>query len=56
MLPDQELELPLIEKEGKALRIAKDEAARIRRKNRKNMLTGIIERRYAKNRKARKNK
>ena len=56
MLPDQEPELPLIEKESKANRLAKDEAARVRRKIRKNMLNGVTERRYDKNRKARKNK
>ena len=54
MLPDKEE--PLIEKDSKEERIRKSEFARMRRRAKKDILNGVTERRYAKNRKSRKNK
>jgi len=54
MLPDKEE--PLIEKDSKEERIHRDQIARARRRAKKDILNGVTERRYAKNRKARKNK
>lgn len=42
--------------ESKEKRILKSEAARKRRRTKKDILNGVTERRYAKNRKSRKNK
>ena len=52
----QDKEEPLIEKDSKEERIRKSEFARARRRGKKDILNGVTERRYAKNRKARKNK